>query len=232
MTILETHGLTKSFDGVIAVDEVDLVLEKGEVRGLIGPNGAGKTTLLNLITGNLKPTKGEVYIRGEDVTGLPPYKIAQRGIGRTFQIPNLFWELSVGENILGVTQLASSKRKALEKQEEIMDLVGLKRKRKILVAELSHGDQKLLEIALALGACPRLLLLDEPTSGLSEQETDQMVKVIGKIDQTIILVEHDFEVVSGLSDLISVLDRGEIIFEGTPDQVQKDEEVKSIYLKK
>lgn len=231
MNILQTNELTKCFDGLKAVDRLDFHIEEGETRGLIGPNGAGKTTFLNLVAGNLKPTKGKVYFQEEDVTGLSPHRIAQKGVARTFQIPNLFWKLPVSENVLGVTQITNSKAKALQKKKEVMDLVGLKEKQGTMVAELSHGDQRLLEIALALAASPRLLLLDEPTSGLSKEETKEIVKVIGKIDKSIILVEHDIQVVTGLSDLITVLHRGRILFEGTPEEVKKDEEVQSIYLR-
>ncbi len=231
MNILETDGLTKRFDGFEAVAGVDFSIGKGEIKGVIGPNGAGKTTFLNLITGDLKPTSGKIYFEGSDIAGLPMHILARRGIARTFQIPALFWQLSVLENILGVTQRETSYRKALARTEEIVAQVGLEDEKETLASELAHGDQKRLEIALALASSPKLLLLDEPTSGLSEEETEQIVKIIEGVNQSIILVEHDIEVVADLSHLITVLHRGKVIFEGTYDEVKRDEKVQSVYLR-
>lgn len=231
MNILETDRLTKSFDGFEAVAGVDFSIGKGVIKGVIGPNGAGKTTLLNLISGDLKPTAGKIYFEGNNISDLPPHRLARKGIARTFQIPALFWQLSVLENVLGVTQCGSSYRKALAKAEEIVAQVGLEDEKETLASELAHGDQKRLEIALALAGSPKLLLLDEPTSGLSGEETEKIANIIKGVDQTTLLVEHDIEVVADLSHIITVLHQGRVIFEGTYDEVKGNKKVQSVYLR-
>jgi branched-chain amino acid transport system ATP-binding protein len=239
--ILETRSLTCAFGGLMAVDHVDFTLPEGEVRAVIGPNGAGKTTFFNLITGVLPPTSGRILFRGEDITGLPVHLISQKGIARTVQITSIFPTLTVADNIwLGVQSrgrlqpLARRSRMPAVRQqvEQIMALVGLQEQVEAEAAELSHGDQRLLEIALALSTRPQLLLLDEPTAGLSAKETHAMVRVVKGLAgrQTIVVVEHDMDVVMELADTISVLHLGKILAEGTPQAIRDNALVQEVYL--
>src|SRR4030042_6665126 len=219
--IVETQKFTKSFGGLTAVDEVSLGIQKGELVSIIGPNGAGKTTLFNLLTGHLLPDNGKVIFRGRDVTRLPPYAISRMGIGRSFQRLNIFHRLTTVENVQ--VAVFSAQRKchrlfsraqnmAQEETETILESVGLLDKKKLKGGLLAHGDQKRLEIGIALAVHPSLLLLDEPTQGMSPRETGQTTELIQKLVKqrglTLIFVEHDMSVVFGISDHIKVLHQG------------------------
>ena len=245
MALLELDDLTRRFGGLVAVDNVVMRVEEGEVRAVIGPNGAGKSTLFNLITGVLKPTYGSVRFGGENLTGLSVPRICQRGIARTFQLTALFPQMSARENV----RLAAQAREARSWQfvgGEVMfaaagrraDLA-LERMGLAAIADrpaglLSHGDQRLLEVAMALAQEPRLLLLDEPTQGLSVEETAQAVATLAALladsRMTVLLVEHDMEVVFRLAHRITVLHRGAVIADDTPETVRQDAEVQRAYL--
>ena len=245
MALIECHEVTRRFGGLIAVDNVDMTVEAGETRAIIGPNGAGKTTLFNLLTGVLTASEGQVIFEGRNITSLPVHDIIQRGISRTFQLTHLFPELSVLENVriaaqarnnrrwyfLGGSQIINdSKAVALEAIKKL----GLGDRATIQAGMLSHGDQRLLEIAMALSQNPRLLLLDEPTQGLSIEETERAINILKDLlnstDLTVILVEHDMEVVFRLAEKITVLHRGRVIADGSPDTVKADVSVQEAYL--
>ena len=245
MALIECHEVTRRFGGLIAVDNVDMTVEAGETRAIIGPNGAGKTTLFNLLTGVLTASEGQVIFEGRNITSLPVHDIIQRGISRTFQLTHLFPELSVLENVriaaqarnnrrwyfLGGSQIINdSKATALEAIKKL----GLGDRATMQAGMLSHGDQRLLEIAMALSQNPRLLLLDEPTQGLSIEETERAIKILKDLlnssDLTVILVEHDMEVVFRLAEKITVLHRGRVIADGSPDTVKADVSVQEAYL--
>ena len=243
--LLETRGLGRAFGALQAVAGVSLAVEPGEVRAVIGPNGAGKTTLFHLISGLLAPTSGRVLFRGDDVTALPAPARCRRGISRTFQITSIFPELSVLENVRIAVQLRSGGnfrlvggRATLEASEQRaragLDSLGLLGRAGEAASTLPHGDQRLLEIAMAVAQAPELLLLDEPTQGLSPEDTVATVAVIRQVAReqklTIILVEHDMDVVFDLADRISVLHFGQLIAEGTPDQIRANADVQRAYL--
>jgi branched-chain amino acid transport system ATP-binding protein len=241
--VLETSSVTMRFGGLVALDRVSYTLEKGEIKGIIGPNGAGKTTFFNVITGELKPTSGSVFLRGEEITQLAPYRICQRGLGRTFQLTFIFPEMTVYESIwVGVNSrsrlpwnpFTSADRVpgVSEKTREICELVGLWGKRNELASNLSYGDQKILEIAMALSTQPSVLLLDEPTQGVSPKEADEIGDVISKLtgSMAIILIEHSMDVVLRLCPKIAVFAQGTLIAEASPDAISKNEEVQRIYL--
>ena len=243
--LLKVRGLVKSFEALVAVNEVDFNLSENEIRAVIGPNGAGKTTFFNLLTGHLSPTKGKIVFRGEDITRLSPAQISHKGISRSFQIINIFPNFSALENIriavqsrnrfhnpfIHVSRLKNEKEKA----EIIMNLVGLEGKAEVVAPNLSHGDQRHLEIGIALATDPVLLLLDEPTAGMSPGETAETAKLIRKIAReeglTIIIVEHDMNVVMEVADTITVFHQGSIIAEGSPDEIKKNEKVQEAYLR-
>ncbi|MFQ5842617.1 MAG: ABC transporter ATP-binding protein, partial [Thermodesulfobacteriota bacterium] len=243
--ILETRGLRKHFGDLAAVAGVDLTFSEGELTAVIGPNGAGKTTFFNLVTGRLKPTAGEVYFRGRDITGLPPYRIARIGVSRIFQITNLFPDLTVYENIrvavlskmretAKMLALDRNLKRANDETDRILNTIGLSDKRNLLCGVISHGDQRLVETGVALAIDPALLLLDEPTGGMGPEETDEMVQFIGglveKRDMTILLVEHDMSVVFSIAERIVVMHQGEIIADGNPDEIKEDKGVIEAYL--
>jgi branched-chain amino acid transport system ATP-binding protein len=243
MSLLETVGLTRSFGGLTALDDVDFAVGKGELKGIIGPNGAGKTTLFNVITGYLKPTKGRVLLNGKNISGLSPHVISQKGISRTFQITNIFPEMTVHESVwAGVNSRtkdpwnpfvrADTIGDISEKTEEICELTGLSDQMNAISATLSHGDQRVLEIAIALSTDPILLLLDEPTQGVSPKEIDNLLKVIENVSRitTAILIEHDMNIALSLSKTITVLNEGRIIAEGPPREISESEEVQQVYL--
>jgi branched-chain amino acid transport system ATP-binding protein len=243
MKLLETVGLTMSFGGLVALDDVNFSVGKGELRGIIGPNGAGKTTFFNVITGYLKPTKGKTLLDGEDISGLPPHTISQRGISRTFQITNIFPEMTVYESIwAGINSRTKQPWNPIvradtigdisRKAEEICQLVGLSDKMNLVSENLSHGDQRVLEIAIALSTDPILLLLDEPTQGVSPKEIDNLLEVIEKVSQvtTTIMIEHDMNIALSLSGTITVFNEGRIIAGGSPSEISESEEVQKIYL--
>jgi len=239
---IEVADLTKSFGGVHAVDRVSMKVPCGERRAIIGPNGAGKTTFFNCVTGRLIPNSGKIFIFGKEVTRLAEHQRVAMGIGRTFQITNIFPKLTVLENILlavqgtkrqkwvfhrSITSFAESQARATEE----LNRVGLAHRVSHTVQHLSYGERRQLEFALALACRPRLLLLDEPASGLSPGERQRIAEIISQLPRhiTIILIEHDMSVAFGLADQVAVLHRGSIIFEGTPDQVQANSQVREVY---
>jgi branched-chain amino acid transport system ATP-binding protein len=241
--ILQTEGLTVRFGGLTALRQVALAVPAGEIRAIIGPNGAGKSTLFNCLTGVLKPTEGRVLFAGEDVTGLPPDAMSRRGIARSYQITNILPGATVLEN---VRIAAQSRRHAwnlvrhhraltdvLVRAREVLGAVGLAAKEDETAANLSHGEQRHLEIGIALATEPRLLCLDEPTAGMSLGETQATVELIRRITRglTILIVEHDMEVVMGLAGTITVLHYGEVLAEGTPAEIQANPRVQEVYLK-
>jgi branched-chain amino acid transport system ATP-binding protein len=243
--LLETRGLGRAFGALQAVAGVDLAVQPGELRAVIGPNGAGKTTLFHLISGLLAPTSGRVLFRGDDVTALPAPARCRRGISRTFQITSIFPELSALENVRIAVQLRTGGnfrlvggRTLLETSErrarDSLGALGLLDRAEEPAATLPHGDQRLLEIAMAVAQEPELLLLDEPTQGLSPEDTVATVAVIRRIARerglTIILVEHDMDVVFDLADRISVLHFGRLIAEGTPERIRANADVQTAYL--
>ncbi|PYM65184.1 MAG: ABC transporter ATP-binding protein [Candidatus Rokuibacteriota bacterium] len=241
--ILQTEGLTVRFGGLTALRQVALAVPAGEIRAIIGPNGAGKSTLFNCLTGVLEPTEGRVLFAGEDVTGLPPDAMSRRGIARSYQITNILPGATVLEN---VRIAAQSRRHAwnlvrhhraltdvLVRAREVLGAVGLGAKEDETAANLSHGEQRHLEIGIALATEPRLLCLDEPTAGMSLGETQATVELIRRITRglTILIVEHDMEVVMGLAGTITVLHYGEVLAEGTPAEIQANPRVQEVYLK-
>jgi len=242
---IEVVNITKSFGGVHAVDGVSMKVPCGERRAIIGPNGAGKTTFFNCVTGSLSPNSGRIFIFGKEVTRLAEHQRVAMGIGRTFQITNVFPKLTVLENILlavqgtkrqkwvlhrSITSFAESQARATEE----LNHVGLAHRISHSVQHLSYGERRQLEFALALACRPRLLLLDEPASGLSPGERQRISEIISQLPRhiTIILIEHDMSVALGLADQVAVLHRGRIIFEGTPDQVQANSQVREVYFGK
>jgi branched-chain amino acid transport system ATP-binding protein len=245
MALLEVDGLTKRFGGIVAVDHVTMRIEAGEVRAVIGPNGAGKTSLFHLISGVLKATEGRVYFDGADVSALPAHVRCQRGMSRTFQLTSLFPEMSARGNASLAAQSRDAKRwlplgggavfrDAAQRGDAALERLGLTHIADRPAGLLSHGDQRLLEVAMALAQQPRLLLLDEPTQGLSVEETAQAVDVLSTLfssgELTVLLVEHDMEVVFRLAGKITVLHRGAVIADGDPDAVKADEAVQNAYL--
>jgi branched-chain amino acid transport system ATP-binding protein len=241
--LLEVDHLSKSFGGLHVTDDVSFVVEEGEIRSVIGPNGAGKTTLFNQITGYLRPNSGEVRLGGSRISGLKPHQIVRRGMARAFQITNVFPRLTVFENVQSalivrrnrVLDLAGNGGTvAVDAVWELLDAVGLREQAHLRAGVLSHGDQRALEVAIALGSGPRLLLLDEPTAGMSPYETARTVELIRRIATaqrlTVLFSEHDMDVVFGISDRVTVLHQGRVIAEGTPAEVRGDAEVVRVYL--
>lgn len=245
MALLELDAVTRRFGGIIAVDNVSMRVAEGEVRAVIGPNGAGKSTLFHLITGVLKPTAGEVRFASERVTGLPSHHICQRGISRTFQLTALFPEMTVRENARMAAQARHGRRwqpyggatifaAAMRHGDAALERLGLTHVAQRPAGLLSHGDQRLLEVAMGLAQQPRLLLLDEPTQGLSVEETAQAVETLAGLlkdgELTVLLVEHDMEVVFRLAHRITVLHRGAVIADDVPDIVRASPDVQKAYL--
>lgn len=245
MALLEVRSLGKSFGGLQAVQGVNFQLNKGELSSIIGPNGAGKTTLFNLITGYHRPDSGEVIFGGENITPLPHYERVRRKMGRSFQRTNIFLGLSVQDNVrmavfsalgksLHMFSFSSEFDSVNDKSLEVLDRVGLLDYKDWTASKLSHGDQRLLEIAIALAGNPILLLLDEPTSGMSPEETTRTVHLVRRLCKetglTILFIEHDMDVVFEISDWIRVLHQGRLIAEGTPKSVAQNEEVRIAYL--
>jgi branched-chain amino acid transport system ATP-binding protein len=243
--LLELEGVTRRYGALVALDQVALKVEAGEVRAVIGPNGAGKTTLFNVITGTVKPTAGRIRFAGRAIAGLASHEICRLGISRTFQITALFPEMSAREN----AQLAAQARHARRWQpfggtrifreaqalaDAALEQLGLSGIADRPAGLLSHGDQRLLEVAMAMAQQPQVLLLDEPTQGLSVEETNQAVDTLARFLQTtrmtVLLVEHDMEVVFRLAHRITVLHRGVVIADGTPDAVKADPRVQEAYL--
>jgi branched-chain amino acid transport system ATP-binding protein len=240
--ILRVEGISKSFGGLLAINQASLTVHRGELRALIGPNGAGKTTLLNLITGIYPVSSGRIHFKNKEITRLSPDQISHRGIARTMQITSLFAGLTVYENIWAAVQSrkkflnpfikASRWQDVRDKTDALLELTGLQDKADWICSNLSYGEQRILEMGIALGTEPDLLLLDEPTAGLSTQESMALVLKMRTMlsGQTIILVEHDMGVVMQLADYISVLYYGEILTEGPPESIKENEQVKKVYL--
>jgi len=243
--VLETRNLRKEFDGLVAVADVSLRVREGELHAIIGPNGAGKTTLFNLISGVLPPTSGQVFLRGREITGLPPHQIARRGIGRSFQITNLFPNLTVLESVRLAAQARGRHslrfwahyrryRQYEERAMAIIHQVGLTGREHFLARALPHGDQRKLEIALLLATEPDVLLLDEPTAGMASGEIPALADLIRRLREeggrTILLVEHKMDVVMNLSDRITVMHQGRVLAEGTPAEISANEQVQRAYL--
>ena len=245
MPLLECRGLVRRFGALVAVDGIDLAVEPGEIRAVIGPNGAGKSTVFNLITSVLRPSAGQVIFAGEDITGMPVHQVAQKGIARTFQLCHIFPALTVRENVRIAAQARDGRRwqflgggrvlnRSASAAAEAIARMRLTRMADATAAMLSHGDQRLLEIAMAIAQKPRLLMLDEPTQGLSIEETGRAVQILKDMlaagDLSVLLVEHDMEVVFKLADNITVLHRGRVIADGSPTAVRASAEVRSAYL--
>ena len=243
MMLLEIDNLMKAFGGFQATDGVNLSVEKGSLRSLIGPNGAGKTTLFNQITGYLVPDSGRVVFKGEEITGLHPYQISRKGITRAFQIINIFPRLTVLESVQlailakrgeSLKCFAPAKKMVLGEAMAVLETVGLAEHAPALARELSHGDQRVLELALALAGEPELLLLDEPMAGMSPFERVKVTELIQRIHQdrgvTVLFCEHDMDVVFGISERVTVLHQGRVIAEGKPEDIKKNEEVHMVYL--
>ncbi len=241
--ILRTEALTIRFGGLTALNAVDFAVQPGEIRAVIGPNGAGKSTFFNCLTGVLRPTSGRILLDGEDITGLPPNRISQKGIARSYQITNILPNASVLENVRIAAQSRRHSwnllrhhrafRDILEKANAVLGEVGLAGKADELAGNLSHGEQRNLEIGIALATEPRVLCLDEPTAGMSAAETGETMQLVRRIARnlTILVVEHDMEVVMELAQKITVLDYGEILAEGTPAEIQQNPRVLEVYLK-
>jgi branched-chain amino acid transport system ATP-binding protein len=249
--MLQVEAVHKSFGDFTAVYGANLTVEQGELVAVIGPNGAGKTTLFNLISGQLKADKGKIVFKGEEINGLPPYEICKRGIGRSFQIVNIFRRLTVFENVQ-VAVLSQQRQSsnlfspaqnlAVEETHGILESVGLSDKASNIAGSLSHGDQKILEIAIALGNEPELLILDEPTAGMSPEETAatmELIKGLGRRPSpikpegrglTILFCEHDMEVVFDIAQSIMVMHHGQTLIQGKPEEVRRNKAVQEAYL--
>jgi branched-chain amino acid transport system ATP-binding protein len=241
--VLEVKNLKKYFGGISAVHNVTFKLEAREISSIIGPNGAGKTTLFNLITGKLSPDEGEVYLNGENISRLQPFQICHKKLGRSFQITNIFPKLSVYENIQvailsaqGINKNFFNRADRLVKKEtmEVLKNLGLADKGDVLGGLLAHGDQKLLDIGISLASHPELILLDEPTAGMSPQETVKTTELVKKLAKergmTVLLIEHDMNVVFSISETIRVMHQGKLIAEGKPDEIKSNNKVQQIYL--
>ncbi len=241
--MLQVEAVDKSFGDFMAVCQANLSVGKGELVAVIGPNGAGKTTLFNLITGQLWPDRGKIIFRGEDISGLPAYEICKRGIARSFQIVNIFPRLSVFGNVqVGVLSqqrksynlFSPAQNLAIEETKSILESVGLTDKATSVAGSLSHGDQKILEIAIALGNEPELLILDEPTAGMSPEETAATLELIKNLASsrglTILFCEHDMDVVFSIARSIMVMHQGRTLIQGEPEEVRENREVQEAYL--
>ncbi|RLB39270.1 MAG: ABC transporter ATP-binding protein [Deltaproteobacteria bacterium] len=241
--MLRVEEVYKSFDGFMAVNGASLHVDKGQIAAVIGPNGAGKTTLFNLITGQLSPDGGKILFQDQDITRLPPYAICRKGIARSFQIANVFPRLTVFTNVQ-VSVLSKQNRSgtlfrsvtsmAVRETYAILEHVGLADKAQHLAGSLSHGDQRILEIAIALGNEPELLILDEPTAGMSPEETKRTMQLIRELAEnralTILFCEHDMDIVFNVAQSIMVMHHGRTLIQGTPQEVRENKEVQEAYL--
>jgi len=247
VTLLQVQGASKRFGNLVALGDVSLTIELGELRAIIGPNGAGKTTFFNLVSGLFAPTTGAILFDGRDVTALAPDQRVARGMARTFQITEIFPELSVADNLRVAVEIAAgyrlrawlgrSARKGVEKRiAELLEMGSLADKKDVRVGALSHGDQRTTEIMMSLALRPLLLMLDEPTAGMGDQETYDIAKLVRRLHRqaglTIMLIEHDMRVVFNLADRIMVLAEGRVLAEGTPQEIAVSDKVQAAYLGK
>ncbi len=245
MAILEIKNLSKHFGHVAALNNVTLSIRHGEITSLIGPNGAGKTTFYNVVTGKFPPTSGSILLKGEDITGLPPFKIWKKGISRSFQITNIFKRLTVIENIRSALIIYTGRSlnffkpvdyfdDLYEKSLHILKLIGLEDKKDLPCHAISHGDMRIVEVGIVLASEPQLVFLDEPTAGMNPEETRRMVDLIKELFQTtgttFFLTEHDMKVVFSISHRVIVLNYGIILADGTPEEIRRNEEVRRAYL--
>jgi branched-chain amino acid transport system ATP-binding protein len=243
--ILQAHNLRKEFGGLVAVDEVSLSIQRGTTHAIIGPNGAGKTTFFNLLTGKYKPTRGSIIFNGRDITTMAVHQRAHIGIGRSFQITNLFPNLTVLENVrlaaqalskinFNIFRRADSFPAYIERAMHVVELVGLGALAQQPASVLPHGGKRKLELAILLAAEPELLLLDEPTAGMASEQVPELMRTIETIraqgDKTIVMVEHNMSVVMSMSDTITVMNLGRVLAEGTPAEVSANPTVQSVYL--
>lgn len=243
--ILETRTLRKQFGGLVAVDDVSLQIERGITHSIIGPNGAGKTTFFNLLSGKYKPTRGSVLFNGRDITDLPFHRRAHLGIGRSFQITNIFPNLTVLENVRLAVQAMSTVSfrfyrpaqhyaEFTQRAEAALQLVGLEHLATAPASVLPHGGKRKLELAILLAPDPEVLLLDEPTAGMASEQVPELIGTIDQIrrqgDKTIVMVEHNMSVVMGISDRITVMNLGQVLAEGTPQEISANRTVQSVYL--
>jgi len=240
--LLRTEGLTRSFGTLLAVDGVAVSVHRGELRSIIGPNGAGKTTFFRLISGEMPPSAGRIWFDGREITGLPQHAVARLGIAKSYQITNVFPHLTVLENVRVAVQgparafdfwsRADRLSGVRERAQSLLATVGLAEKAGLLAAHLSHGEKRHLEIGIALASNPALLLLDEPTAGMSPEETDETMGLIRELasGRTVVLVEHKMKLVMRISDRITVLHQGQVLAEGTPDEIRANEMVQQTYL--
>ena len=240
--ILRTEKLTRHYGGVKALTDVDFRVEPGKLHAVIGPNGAGKSTLFHVVTGRVPPTSGRIWFNGHEITGMSQSAIARLGIARSYQITTIFLNLTVFENVRIAAQSrtthvnfwrpAESLRRVTARAEEVLEIIGLQGKRHLLANQLSHGEQRHLDVGIALANEPDLLLLDEPTAGMSPQETEQTMHFIRDLGKrvSIVLVEHKMNVIMQISDHITVLHFGQVLTEGTPDEVRSDRRVQEVYL--
>jgi branched-chain amino acid transport system ATP-binding protein len=243
--ILETRAVRKQFGALVAVDDVSMQVRAGSFHAIIGPNGAGKTTFFNLLSGNLEPTSGQIFFKGKEITRLPVHRTAHLGIGRSFQITNIFPSLSVAENIRLAAQAlgkdnfrflrpASYFRRYTDRAEEVMAQVGLASKAAMPARTLPHGDQRKLELGMLLAPDPEVLLLDEPTAGMAAEQVPELIDLIRQIQaagqKTVMLVEHNMNVVMSVSDVVTVMHQGALLAEGTPAEIAANETVQQAYL--
>ena len=243
MAILETAGISKHFGGLMANDGVSFTVEEGNITSIIGPNGAGKTTLFNLLTGLYRPDGGRILFEGRDISGWPIHKIVNLGIARSFQILNIFNEISPADNIRLAVQFR--KKRSLnffrsakrfedinEETHVVLEEIGLSSVKSLPTKNLSYGDKRVLEIGIAMASKPKLLLMDEPTSGLSTSETERIKEFIKKISAqlTVVVIEHDMDIVLTVSDVIIVLHQGRVIAQGAPEEIKANDEVQEAYL--
>ena len=242
-TILDLRDVSVSFEGFLALNNLNLTLTKGELRAVIGPNGAGKTTFLDVITGKVKPTKGDVFFKGKSLVGKKEHKIARIGVGRKFQSPRVFENLSVQENLeISVSQYSSAIKLIANKPSEnklkeikkLMKIVNLSSKSEIKAGSLSHGQKQWLEIAMLLGQKPALMLIDEPVAGLTDEETDLTADLLKSLsgENTVLVIDHDMEFIRRLESNVTVLNQGSVLCEGSMDEIQIDPKVIEVYLGK
>lgn len=240
--ILEVRDVSRYFGKFKALSKVSVSFRTGELTAIIGPNGAGKSTFFNVISGGVPPSEGQVLFRGRDITGMAPHEFARTGIAKSFQITNVFKQLSAHENVRVALQMQTSRfqllrprssyRELIERADALLERVGLQHCRDRIAGDLAHGQQRSLEVAMALACDPQLLLMDEPTAGMSPEETLVMMELIRELarERTVILVEHKMKMVMGLCNRLIVLHHGELLVDGTPDEIRNNAEVKRVYL--